>query len=69
MRIDNEVNNITIISIGRRRKEAENLGIAKLSYETIIWPHLKCSMLHNQDLRTGTISSGGKCHLPLHMAF
>ena len=47
MRIDNQVNNITIISIGRRRKEAENLGIAKLSYETIIWPHLKCSMLHN----------------------
>ena len=47
MRIDNEVNNITIILIGRRRKEAENLGIAKLSYKTIIWPHLKCSMLHN----------------------
>ena len=23
----------------------------------------------NQDLRTGTISSGGECHLPLHMAF
>ena len=47
MRIDNEVNNITIISIGRRKKEAENLGIAKLRYETIIWPHLKCSVLHN----------------------
>ena len=47
MTIDKEVTNITIILIGRRRKEAENLGIAKLSYETIIWPHLKCSVLHN----------------------
>ena len=24
---------------------------------------------NQQDLRTGTISSGGECHLPLHMAF